>query len=280
MKIGYLDYQLKNYHFKKFHGILSGPIGAGHATVDSAWELSPSPEGQEWCRENGVHYHPSAETVIEGSDALMVLAPNNPEKHLEMARPALASGKPVFIDKMLASTTADAKEIVRIAEQHNTPLFSSSSLRFAAELENIAVDGPVDTVFARGLGKLPIYGVHTIALGLRYFGARYDRVIDTGTPGANSVTVRDGGRVLTIDLRESENQYDATPWQVGVLSGNNYQVATITRFDEFYENLMKAALEFIRTGTPPLTTAEMLAVVAIQEAAEQSLAEGGVWVTA
>src|SRR5512136_568645 len=45
--------------------------------------------------------------------------------HLEQARQAFRCKKPVFIDKPLAASFADAKEIARLAQESGTPWFSS-----------------------------------------------------------------------------------------------------------------------------------------------------------
>jgi hypothetical protein len=52
--------------------------------------------------------------------------------HLEQARPVIAAHKPLFIDKPLAATLEDAREIARLASAAGVPWFSSSSLRFGA----------------------------------------------------------------------------------------------------------------------------------------------------
>ena len=52
--------------------------------------------------------------------------------HLEQAKPVIAAHKPLFIDKPLASTLEDAREIARLAKAAGVPWFSSSSLRFGA----------------------------------------------------------------------------------------------------------------------------------------------------
>ena len=182
MKIAMLDYQLTNSHFKKFYSLLTGKVGGGDVTFVGAHELEPTEQGRKWCEENKVPYSESAEELIAQSDAVLALAPNNPEKHLELAGPALASGKPLFLDKLLAATPDHAEEIVRVAKKSNTPLMSASALRFAVELEELDKKLKEDRegVFARGYGKFPIYGVHTITLALRYFGPKVSRVIDTG----------------------------------------------------------------------------------------------------
>jgi len=51
--------------------------------------------------------------------------------HLPQFREAVECGKPVFIDKPLASTLEDALAIARLAEEKHVAWFSSSSLRYS-----------------------------------------------------------------------------------------------------------------------------------------------------
>ena len=68
--------------------------------------------------------------------------------HLAQAREVIAARKPLFIDKPLASTLEDAREIARLAKQAGVPWFSTSSLRYAvaslkaADLSGVDVWGP------------------------------------------------------------------------------------------------------------------------------------------
>src|SRR5689334_3748544 len=50
--------------------------------------------------------------------------------HLEQVKPVIAAHKPVFIDKPLAATLADAREIARLAKDAGVPWFSASDLLF------------------------------------------------------------------------------------------------------------------------------------------------------
>lgn len=280
MKIGFLEYQLTNSHFKKFHSLLTGELGKGEVSIVAVDELSSTDEGRQWAAANNVRYCDTPQEVVAQSDALLVLAPNNPEKHLEVAVPALTSGKPVFIDKMLAASPDHAEEIILLAKKSNTPLMSSSSLRFAVELEEFEkrLKGEPEEIFVRGYGKFPIYAVHSIALLMRYFGPDVKQVIDTGSESARVVTVDNGTRRALLEVRDSKNGARVNPWQIGVLSGGRYETATVKDTEGFYRNLMSHALEFFRTGKSPLSTEEQLAVVQVQSAAEQSFKDGGRWV--
>ena len=57
--------------------------------------------------------------------------------HLAQARPVLAAGKPLFIDKPMADSLADAMRIFRLAKEKNVPCFSASSLRFSEGVQAV-----------------------------------------------------------------------------------------------------------------------------------------------
>ena len=71
--------------------------------------------------------------IVDSIDALLtkvdvvLLESVDGRPHLEQATPVLKAGKPLFIDKPVAGSLADAIEIFRLAEQHKVPCFSSSS---------------------------------------------------------------------------------------------------------------------------------------------------------
>ncbi|MBX7244763.1 MAG: Gfo/Idh/MocA family oxidoreductase [Candidatus Sumerlaeaceae bacterium] len=279
MKIGFIDHHLNNYHADTFLRILTKELEQ-KATVVAAYESNPV--GDDWCAKNGVARVQSAAEVVAASDAVIVLAPDNVEAHLTLGRVALESGKPCFVDKNLSSSLEDARKIVEIAAAHKTPLMSSSSLRFSVELEELMGrigNAPIETIFSRGFGRWHGYGVHTIAPALRLIGGNVSRLCDTGTAGASVVTIEDAaGRRALIEVREADNQQEASPWQIGALAAGRYETATITKFAEFYKNLMAQVTAFFATGKSPISVEEQLATVAIETAADESRAAGGKWV--
>ena len=79
------------------------------------------------------------DALIEKVDVVLVLSIDG-RKHLEQAKPVFAAGKPVFIDKPIAGSLADAVRIFQLAKEHRVPCFSSSSLRFAKRTIDIRDD--------------------------------------------------------------------------------------------------------------------------------------------
>ncbi len=281
MKVGFIDHHLNNYHADKFFSIFKdGKAGDGIEIV-AAYESHPD-DKEDWCLKNGVPKAGSAAEVVEKADAIMVLAPDNFEAHLVLSAEAVRSGKPVLIDKALAKNLEDARTIISDAHNAGTPVMSASPLRFSMELEELIArvgEGPYDGIFSRGFGKWRGYAVHSIQPALRLLGGRVKRVIDTGQGSNHNITIENAdGRRAVVEIRECDNQFDATPWQIGVLRDKKYEIVTVKQFDEFYVNLLKEAVQFFRTGQSPVPVEEMLDEVMVEVAADSSFNSGGQWV--
>jgi predicted dehydrogenase len=80
-------------------------------------------------RDMGVEIVDSIPKLLEKVDVILLESVDG-RIHLQEAREIFKAGKPVFIDKPLAGTLAEAIAIVELAKKHNVPFFSSSSSRF------------------------------------------------------------------------------------------------------------------------------------------------------
>lgn len=87
----------------------------------------------------GVEIVDSIERLLQKVDVVMILSIDG-RKHLDEARPVFAAGKPVFIDKPIAASLAEAIQIFELAKQRDVPCFSSSSLRFSQRTLQIRED--------------------------------------------------------------------------------------------------------------------------------------------
>ncbi len=278
MKIGFVDHHLNNFHANKFLSLLHEKLADEGARVVAAWESDPT--GEDWCEKNKVPRLGSAAAVAEACDAVMVLAPDNIDAHLGLCRQVFPAGKPTLVDKFLAPSLDEARQIVELAEKHRVRIFSASSLRFAGELQKALADagGKPSEAFARGMGVWDGYGVHTLSLVVGALGADATRLINTGTVDSTSLTIDYAdGRRAWVDVRSAANMWEALPWGFGVKANDKYTVDTVKDYDGFYTNLMKEAVKFFRTGESPVSVKEMLKVVAILEGTNASREQGGVW---
>lgn len=280
LKIALIDHHLNNYHADTFLRLLREKLADQDAQIVAAWESSPV--GDDWCAKNDVVRVESPEAAIAAADAVMLLAPDNIEDHLELAKAVLPFGKPTFFDKLLATNTADAREIMALAARHNAPIFSSSALRYAVELEALLPQisaNEVSDLFVCGINDWDRYGIHTLAIALRIMGAEVHRVIDTGRIGARTVTLDYGdNRRAVLDVRHASNEGEFFSWRFAAHSGEPYIGAEIKDSPAFYENVLRQVIGFLKTGKSDMPIADAFAGVAIIEAANQSLHAGGVWV--
>ena len=121
-KIGFIDCYLSNWHANNYPAWIreSCQEHGFEYELAYAWaEVEVSPRDNkttdEWCAENNVTRCNSIEEICEKSDVLFILAPTNPEKHLEYAKTALKYGKRTYIDKTFAPNYEEAAAIFAIA---------------------------------------------------------------------------------------------------------------------------------------------------------------------
>ena len=199
--------------------------------------------------------------------------------HLEQARPVFRARKPVFIDKPVAGSLADAIAIFELARESGTPCFSSSSLRFSpgiAGMRNSAKVGDVLGCDAYGPCTLEEhhpdlfwYGVHGVEALFTIMGTGCERVSRVQTEGSELATgVWKGGRIGTFrGLRQGHHDYGATVFGTkGIAPAGGYGG---------YEPLVVEIVKFFKTGKPPVSAQETLEVFAFMEAADLSKSQGG-----
>ena len=204
LKVGFIDYFLDEWHannYPKWFKSASETLGE-EVVVTYAWaELDAPPHGgkttDEWCAEKGVTKCATLEEVCEKSDVLVVLSPDNPERHLDYAKVVLPYGKRTYIDKTFAPDYATALRIFGIAREHNTPFFSTSALRYAEELK--AVDAP-DYMITSGGGLLERYIVHQAEMIVSKLGLGVSRVMarKQGVETVFSIDYENGKRATLL----------------------------------------------------------------------------------
>lgn len=197
--------------------------------------------------------------------------------HLDQFRQAVACGKPVFVDKPLASTLSDALEIDRIAAAAKVPWFSSSSLRFGPV--QAMRTGDVTGAFVWGPGPveehhqldLSWYGIHTVEMLFTVMGTGVEQVTRNDSPDADVVTgVWKGGRIGTLRVIRPYSSYGAVVYRTGGHAVVNGDVAV------GYAPLLEEIVKFMRTRVPPVPNAETLEMFRFMDAAQRSRDGGGV----
>jgi predicted dehydrogenase len=199
--------------------------------------------------------------------------------HLEQVKPVIKAGKPVFIDKPVAGTLADAIRIYDLAKEKDVPVFSSSSLRFAADVQamkNNAKLGGILGCLTYGPCSLEQhhpdlfwYGIHGVEILYTLMGPGCESVSRVQTKDAEVVTgTWKDGRVATFrGIRAGKNDYGM------VVFGGKAIESQIIKHS--YEPLVVEIVKFFRGGPAPVSAGETVELFAFMEAADESKRQGG-----
>lgn len=221
----------------------------------------------------------SIDALLPKVDAVLLMSVDG-RVHLEQARPVIAAGKPMFIDKPIAAKLADAIAIFELAKKEGTPVFSSSSSRFSPGYPELASGEAVGeilgadvysrTVPTMGHPDLFFYGVHGVELLYTMLGTGCEQVTAVKSPLYEQITgTWQDGRVGTYrGVKE--------PAKIGVgaqVFGTKGTASSEKSYD--YKPLVAEIVTFFRTGEPPVPAEETIEIFAFMTAAEKSKAEGG-----
>lgn len=228
----------------------------------------------------GVELVKRPEELIGRVDAVLIES-NEGGVHRARATPFLAAGLPVFIDKPLAATAEDARALVDLAAQHGVPLLSASSLRFTPEIAAARNDPAVGTLLGADVHSpahtheanpgLLHYGVHGVEMLYALLGPGCEEVTCAGDPGGEVVTGRwrDGRLGVMRGLRRGAVDYGLTVY------GEQGIRATPVQTGSIYRDLLRVVVPVLAGGPSLVSAAELIEVVAFQEAALASARAGG-----
>jgi predicted dehydrogenase len=138
-KIGYIDYYVDEWHAHHgFETVKAYNEKTGDAFAITAVWAEKDKEGglstEAFCAKYGVKKCATIAELAEEVDYFIILSPDNSEKKLGYAKEAFKYGKPTFMDKTFCDSYASAVAIFDEAKKRGVDFFSSSSLRYASEL--------------------------------------------------------------------------------------------------------------------------------------------------
>lgn len=233
---------------------------------------------QEVHTKYGVEIVPDLAALLSKVDGVLLESVDG-RKHLEQARAVIAAHKPLFIDKPLASTLEDAREIARLAKEAGVPWFSSSSLRFGAigatmwfpDITGAGTWGPGPLEPHHEL-DLSWYGIHAVELLYTLMGPGCQTVARSSTPDADVMVGRwKDDRIGTVRTVRPYSDYGAIVYRGRETVVSHPQAAAATD----YLPLVKQIVKFFVTGKPPVPNEVTLEIFAFMDAAQRSKQQGG-----
>lgn len=289
LKIGMVG--LDTSHCPAFAGLLNNPAAPAH--VPGGRVVAAFPGGSDdFSRsrervagltarmrdEFGLDILDSIEAVADRCDAVLLHSVDG-RQHREQFTRLAPFGKPVFIDKPLATGSADARAIYRLSEKHRSPVFSASALRYANGLPRLPAGEKALGCLAWGPAEiLPDfpglfwYGIHGAEVLFTMMGSGCRRVaVETNGPADTVVGTWGDGRtgvLYAYRVREA-GQFGCTVFAPGAVQAG----AAVTE-PPWYACLLARVIEFLRTGCSPVPAEETFEIIAFLEAAERARASG------
>jgi predicted dehydrogenase len=200
--------------------------------------------------------------------------------HLQEAIPVIKAGKPLWIDKPVAGSLADAIVIYELAKKHNVPCFSCSSLRFTPGLQEVLKDEKVGQVmgaatwgscsYSLGTPDMFFYGIHGIEPLFVLMGTGCSTVSRVHTDDADFVTgVWKDGRIGTY--RGIRRGAAAS----GAMVYGSKAIAEAPKGGSGYDALCLEIARFFKSGKVPVNADETIEIFTFMEAADESKRQGG-----
>ena len=209
-------------------------------------------------------------------------SPDGGGDHLQLARPFLEKGIPCFVDKPIAATLADAREIVRLAKANDTVVMSASILAHCDESRQFrnrfAEIGDAGVLIVKGANTHPAAVIHTIAAAHGAFGCDVEAVEAMGGDPLECIHMHypDNRKALLYNAGNDFFEWTCT-FHMSAYSNRGAIHCRPIGDPEFHTGTRKIVEMFrqmIDTGEPPVPYTEMLEPIAIMEAARIAHAEG------
>ncbi|MCI8554697.1 MAG: Gfo/Idh/MocA family oxidoreductase [Clostridiales bacterium] len=245
-KVGFIDYYLDEWHANNYPAWFKS-YSDGEMEVAYAYAKIDAPKGlttDAWCEKFGVQKCATIEEVVQKSDYLVVLSPDNPEMHEELCQLPLTSGKPVYVDKTFAPDTATARRIVKLAEDSGTPMFSTSSIRFSEEIQALQEPSDnIDFLTAVGCCDVDIHLIHLVEPMVNIMGVGAQRLMSVGTAESPAWMIEfTGGRKAFAVMYANHES-----WAFKANTKDS-RVLVVPDCHRFWETFMEKLVDFFRTG--------------------------------
>lgn len=276
-KIGFVDYYISEWHANNYPAWIkevNARLGFSFEVAYAWAERDDSPvDGvttDAWCEKMGVTKCETIAELCEKSDVIMILAPSNPEKHLQYASEVLPYGKRTYIDKTFAPDLETAKQIFAIAEKHGTPFFSTSALRYAEELGRHREDTAF--LLMGGGSNFEEYVIHLVEMAVVLLGSpalrvRADRYGYPNVFYADSEAEKKITLIYTAGL-----PYSVTSEH----SGTKAKYSAVK--SPFFMHLIREILRFYESGVLPFDSAQTLEAMRLRDALLRAAEHPGAWI--
>ncbi|WP_188503971.1 Gfo/Idh/MocA family protein [Parapedobacter pyrenivorans] len=300
VKIGIIGMSEGNAHPYSWSSIVNGQFDsseickAGYPAVANYLEINRDTLGIDgatvshvWCQEKAIslsiarsagipHVVKDIEDLLEKVDAV-ILARDDPEFHVEMAKPFVKAGIPLFIDKPLAVSHDDYEWFAHQVEAGKF-IMSCSSMRYAPECRTIKAElpqlGDIKLVTVVGKKDWTKYGVHMVeALFTILDDPEPESVQYVGEPDRDVVLVKfRSGIVASVHLFK-----DIAPtFQLTFFGKSDWRIVDIRNSYAMFRDTISEFVRSVNQGSPRIPFNKTAQIIRVVIGALESKAQCGI----
>ena len=217
-------------------------------------------------------------SIVTEVDSLMnhvdavIIGTVDGRNHLQWFKQVVAYKKPVFIDKPIVLSESELEEVIQLAKFYNTPVMSSSSLRYADSVKRLGSLGMEHFESGYFYGPLPMqtvmpgyfwYGIHTIELIVALLGSDLEVVKRERARNHETLHLLRNGKEDVL-FRGDYSWHDRFG---GVLHFENRSESFQLWKDErpYYANLLEEMITFFQTGITKVSLEETAKIIRLIE---------------
>lgn len=271
-RIGFVDYRLDNFHADVFLKSIHALRDDRGYSITGAFALDSTPSA-EWASVKGVEFFHRLDELNSHVDCYMILAPSNPEVHLDLCRQVFPFGKTTYVDKTFAPSLETAAAIFELADRNGVAIQTTSALRYTQvqsavvragrQLRHLAVWG--------GGTSIGEYAIHPVELVVSSFGVDATDIAVVGAEDYLLVTLQfKGGRTATIHL----NTKSHVPYRAALSTRESTEFITVDDSNLFLDTA-SAILDFFDAGVARIDREESLLVREILDCIQSSRRPAG-----
>ncbi|MBW7996132.1 MAG: hypothetical protein FVQ81_06080 [Candidatus Glassbacteria bacterium] len=255
-----------------------GPmVGGGEWCFSTAWSRNPAFALEVMAAVNVPELAESLDQAAERGEGAFVCDMWG-EYHREQALPFLLRGKPVYVDKPLAASVADARAIIRAAQQNRTVLSTCSATRYDKALMELKDElatklgrPRIVTVCCPCWQDLARYSVHGIEIMMEV-------MLEIPVIRLRNISKGVRRHLLLLEFADGAtgviHSWEGQAYSVTVTAENGQRVVQLND-PENHRRMMEAILESFDSGKPVVDYGNALEVIRIIEAGNESRERDG-----
>ncbi|MCW4457369.1 Gfo/Idh/MocA family protein [Microbacterium sp. MPKO10] len=212
--------------------------------------------------------------LIGGVDALIITSRDG-AVHRSDAVPFLEAGIPVWVDKPLAASVADAEEIIAAAQRGGTVVTSSSALRWVpdtdavvaqvasiGDLQAVTVTGPADA--DSPYSGIFFYGIHAADVAQRLVPGPPQDIECVRSRDSVIVRHRTSDILVTLELVRPD-EIGRVPFRATAVGSHGVVSTDIRLGEDYVQPGVDAFADMLATGQQPIPSEQLIAPITLLE---------------